>query len=411
MISEIKQLARNIRTIQAISKRQCLNMLSNGAQSGTGLDDDNIYAEAVRRELIALDYVLKNGKRKGRQVMDEARKLKSELYEAVKGDTSDFGFLSIGPIVLKSKTWRDRNGFFREEDFNIEMKSKEEENTKIEAVIDRYKDDPKAADLLRSQIRKNSIAIDRLITSRDELIEANKRKDRRKKQLLASKDRGALRNLLREDRLRERLKFEHKLAMAAIKEQNRALWKFQKKEKQEERKEQIELAKKEKAKDDLKKWRKIFKKEDDRRWEAKDEKELRSSLLSYMKAQDGMTKSFMDSQGKNASIKTLQKKINNINDLYVLNPMPPKVQQSKIQHSKTQTPVNTTTPATVSKRKIIKRKAGAAVSSSVVKSPKKQKTVEIVAPYAGVVTRSRAASLTGPKRPASALRRPRRRRR
>ena len=322
LISDLKSLVLDIRHVQTLFKQNVLHSL-RGSQSGGG----SVFEDTLNSELAKLNGVLQRGKRKGRDVMDQVRSLRTSLQEELQRGSYHPGITSLK--VKQSSDWRRANKFWAVEDADNDIK----ENTNTLELIKRLESAPGFnegnTDLFTKRKQDAEAELSVLYPLRAQLSKAKRTQEKLKLTRAGYKDVDLYARNLKAKHAKQKLRVKYQARLGVYKLRQREIGKNLLEKETGKLKKDAGVRRAIKR---YEKWTKNFNKASDDKWDAQDGPDLRKALISGYVAQDGRTAAVVDLTNNMpagySSIDDLRTSINNINKLYMLDepitpPAPP----------------------------------------------------------------------------------------
>lgn len=315
LISDVRQVVRGIKQVQNVFKGMMLTKLK-GTQSGGAITMGTLeLIDLLKYEISKLNDIILRRKRRGKQIMDQARALRSILENELNNEFTDPR--KTLQRANESTEWRKVNNFWTSGDSEKEIKAGLDQLK----LIDRLRGENPNIDFTKSIDVENKKLND-LLEMKSRLKRAERIQEKQRNTRAGYKDITLYKKNLEAKNQRKLLRIKSKSSYErrVLREKAAA-----KKRLQKERELLAIQAKSDEAADKYKKWEKIATKAQDAIWEAKDKNELRKALTSSFAAQDGMSSSMVDyianskvSAKSGLPLNVLRKEVNNINKLYML---------------------------------------------------------------------------------------------
>jgi hypothetical protein len=315
LISDVRQVVRGIKQVQNVFKGMMLTKLK-GTQSGGAITMGKLeLIDLLKYEISKLNDIILRRKRRGKQIMDQARALRSILENELNNEFTDPK--KTLQRANESTEWRKVNNFWSSGDTEKEVKA----GLGQLKLIDRLRGENPNIDFTKSIDVENKKLND-LLEMKSRLKRAERIQEKQRNTRAGYKDITLYAKNLEAKNQKKLLRIRSKASYERreLREKEAA-----KKRLKKERELLATQAKSDEAADKYKKWEKIATKTQDAIWEAKDKNELRKALTSSFAAQDGMSSSMVDYiANSKVSVKSglpldaLRTEVNNINKLYML---------------------------------------------------------------------------------------------
>lgn len=308
-------MVRTIKVVQQMFKRDQLNSLNKQQRGGNIAQGENTFTRSVKYEIERLGDILRTKKRKGKQIMDQARSLKTMLENELKKD--NYRPQDVSSKANESSMWRKENKFWTAKDPEYGIN---ESTNNLKIIADLSAQNP-TIDFTKQKNAEEK-KLEKLMELRSELLRSQRIQEKQKAARAGYKDLSLYEKNLKAklEKKVKRLEYKARYERIKIKQKDLAIKRLKK------LKEDLKSKRKaNEAHNKYKKWKNVATEAQDKIFEAKDKEELRKALLTSFAAQDGATSSTVDyvknsmpNAAPGALLNTLRKEVNSVNKLYIL---------------------------------------------------------------------------------------------